>query len=236
MAVAGEARDGLEALAAIRDLRPDVVLLDVQMPGLDGFEVLRALPAGGAPPLVVVVTAYEQHALAAFEVEAVSYLLKPVGRDPLARALARCRELARSRAIEEEFERLRRVLERVRPAPAQLVARTAHGFRLVPVEEVLYAEVESGLVHLHTPRESLPTDRTLDELARELPQPPFFLARRGVLVNLERVREIESYHRGTYVLILDTAARIEIVVSERRSKRLREWLQDQRGDRLAPDG
>ena len=223
--ILAEAKDGLEALTVIQELSPDVVFLDVQMPGLDGFEVLRALPAGGPMPWIVFATAFEEHALAAFDAEAVSYLLKPIDREQLQKALARCRELVRSRSIDEELARIRRLLAKDRGDIRQIVARTQKGFKFVPVGDIVFFDVEDGLVRAHTRERTYGTDRSIREFESHLPQPPFFLARRGVIVNLDRSREIEPYFKGTYVIIADDATRTEIIVSERQSKKLRQWLQ-----------
>jgi two-component system, LytTR family, response regulator len=223
--VVGEAHDGLQAVAEVERLRPDLLLLDVQMPGLTGFEVLRSLPAGASPPLVVFVTAYDEYAFAAFEANAVGYLVKPVNRERLVAVVERARRLSEAgTAAGEELTRARRAADAVAPTLRQVVARKRDRFVLIPIERILLAWVEDGLVKVRTDEAQYRTDYQLADLAARLPGPPFFRAHRTAVVNMDRVREIVPYFNSTYLLVLGDGERTEIQTSERQSKRLRDML------------
>ncbi|MEM7206088.1 MAG: LytTR family DNA-binding domain-containing protein [Planctomycetota bacterium] len=213
------------ALKAIEALRPDLVFLDVQMPGMDGLAVVEALRGRPQPPLIVFATAYEEHARAAFDAHAVSYLLKPIDRERLATAVARCRQLAQSHCVESELTRIADALQRRDTvAGERLVVRTRGGLKMLRPEDIVCASAEGSLVHVHTAVEVLRADQPVRELEAVLPDPPFFRARRGALVNLDRVQEIQHGFRGCFVLVLGDAGATEIAPSERQSKVLRERL------------
>lgn len=220
----GEASDGLEAVSEIERLRPEVVFLDVQMPGLTGLEVLGALPAGTPSPLVIFVTAYDEYALAAFEANAVGYLVKPVKRERLAVAIERARRLASGPEVEEEVERARRAAGAAAPVLRHVVCRRRDRFVLVPVEQILQVYVDDAIVRVQTDDATLRTDCSLNDLASRLPDPPFFRAHRSAIVNMERVREIAPFFNSTFLLVLDDAGKSEIQTSERQAKKLREML------------
>jgi DNA-binding LytR/AlgR family response regulator len=224
--IIGEAGDGLEAVAKIESLRPDLIFLDVQMPGLNGFEVLRALPAKAPLPLVIFATAYDEYALAAFEANAVGYLLKPINRERLNQAVERAHRLFLSESqAADERERIRQVVNAAAPPFEQIVARKRDRFVLVPLEEVFFFCVEDGLVKAKTETGLYRTDYQITELEARLPDPPFFVARRSVIVNLRKVKEIAPFFKSTYQLIMNDPEATEIQVSERQSKRLREMLE-----------
>ena len=222
--IVGEASDGLQALESIERWRPDLVFLDIQMPGLDGFEVLRSMPAGMPQPLVVFVTGFDQHALEAFEAHALAYLLKPVERERLAAVLERAAKIC-------EYERLRREEERsvaevVRtnvPALTQIVGRKRDRFILLAPGDVLFFSAEGGVIKAKTASESYSVNYQLSELETALAD-AFFRARRSVLVNLKRVKEIRPYFKSSFLLIMNDAVGTEIQVSERQAKLLRQRI------------
>jgi DNA-binding LytR/AlgR family response regulator len=221
--IIGEARDGLQAAEQVATLRPDVVFLDIEMPGLNGLEVLRSLPAEVPLPLVIFVTGYDQHALAAFEANALAYLLKPVDPEQLARALARAAKL--HTAADAKAQENDRVLRLARATPVtfrQIVCRKHDRLLLIPPEQILWFEVEDGIVKAKTGAETYWVNHQLNELETGLPPEQFFRARREVLVNLGRIREIRPYFKSGLLLIMADAAATEIVVSERRVPPLRE--------------
>jgi two-component system LytT family response regulator len=225
IAMAGEAANGLEALEQIRGLRPDLVFLDIEIPGLNGFEVLRALPSDLAMPLVVFVTAYDQHALAAFEANALAYLLKPVSPDRLARVVERAGRLyehAPERVVEQQ--QVQRLLETAPRALQQIVARKQNRFVLLRPDEVVFFHVDSGIVKARTTSETYWVNHQLTELEEGLPEGVFFRARREVLVNLGQVKEIRPYFKSSFLLTMADAAHTEISVSERQAKLLRQRL------------
>jgi two-component system response regulator LytT len=223
--VIGEARDGIEAVTLIRDMSPDLVLLDVQMPGLDGFEVLRSLPAGAPWPLVIFATAFNQYALDAFEANAVGYLLKPVNRDKLRVAIERaCRLIRNPQRTAEEQTRLRKVTAENTAELRHVVAQSRGRYVLISLDEVLFFRVEDGITKVKTDAAVYRADYSMTDLETRLPDPPFFRAHRSTIVNLHKVKEIAPMFKGAYVLVMKDREASEIQVSERHSKYVRELL------------
>ena len=220
--VVGEAQDGLEALEKIEQLMPDLLFLDIEMPGLKGFEVLRLIPSGIQAPLVIFTTGYDQYALAAFEANALAYLLKPIEPERLAIALSRAHKLC-SVPAERESER-EKILRATNEAPRTLrhVVCRRHGRTLlVPSEEVLWFQVQDGIVRANTATESFWVNYQLAELEDGLPSELFFRARREVLVNVTRIKEIKPYFKSSFLLVMSDAASTEIAVSERQARPFR---------------
>jgi DNA-binding LytR/AlgR family response regulator len=211
--IAGEARDGLEALRKIEDLEPDLLFLDIELPGLTGFELLHSIRAGVPLPLVIFVTGYDQHALAAFEANALAYLLKPVEPERLAHAVDRARRLDR--------EHIFRVAREAPKALRQIVCRKRDRAVLLPPDQVLWFQVEDGIVKAHTGAGVFWVNYQLGELEAGLPADVFFRARREVLVNLNRIREIKPYFKSGFLLVMGDEAATEIAVSERQARPLR---------------
>ena len=222
--IAGEARDGLEALRKIEDLRPDLLFLDIELPGLAGFEVLHSLPRDVAPPLVIFVTGYDQHALAAFEANALAYLLKPVEPERLAQAVERARKLAGGGERAREGERVRKIADESTRVLRQVVCRKRDRLLLIPPEQILWFQVENGIVKAHTADEMFWVNAQLSELEAKLPAEVFFRARREVLVNVERIKEIRPYFKSGFLLLMGDANSTEIVVSERQARLFRQRI------------
>ena len=221
--IAGEARDGVEAVENIEELRPDLVFLDIELPGLTGFEVLRSLPAGCPMPLVIFVTGYDQHALAAFEADALAYLLKPVEAERLAQAIERARKLA-GPGGDRERERIAEVARRAPSPLRQIVCRKHDRVVLLPPDQVFWFQVEDGIVKAHTAAGTFWVNYQLGELESGLPSDLFFRARREVLVNITKIREIRPYFKSGFLLIMPDAAGTEIVVSERQARGFRQRI------------
>jgi two-component system LytT family response regulator len=220
--VVGEARDGLEAVEKLEALQPDLLFLDIQMPGLTGFEVLQAIPAAAAMPLVIFVTGYDQHALAAFDANALAYLLKPVEADRLAQALERARKLSGTAGeAAREREHMLRVARETPKVLHQIVCRKRDRLLLTPPDQICWFQVEDGVVKAHTAVDTFTVNYQLGELEAGLPGDVFFRARREVLVNLTRIREIRPYFKSGFLLVMPDAAATEIVVSERQARSLR---------------
>jgi two-component system LytT family response regulator len=246
----GEAADGLEALRAIGEGGVDLALLDVQMPGLTGFEVLERLPPD-ARPAVVFVTAYDQYALRAFEVAAVDYLVKPVEPERLAAALARVeRQAARGgdgrRAGEDRLAELLEYLDREhvaeRPPPERPAAARADYLRqlsipgrdrllVVPVDDLLAAEVQEGITRLYTlgaaegGRAGVHRHLVgypLETLEARLDPEAFVRVHRAALVQVRHIREMIPWFSGRYKLVLSGGH--EVIASRTRSRELRDRL------------
>jgi DNA-binding LytR/AlgR family response regulator len=220
--VVGEARDGIEAVEKVEELQPDLLFLDIQMPGLTGFVVLQSIPPSVVMPLVIFATGYDQHAMAAFDANALAYLLKPVESERLAQALERARKLSRSTAAaDRERDHTLRVAREAPKVLHQIVCRKRDRLVLTPPEKVCWFQVEDGVVKAHTATETFTVNYQLGELEAGLPADAFFRARREVLVNLSRIREIRPYFKSGFLLIMPDAAATEIAVSERQARSLR---------------
>ena len=223
--VVGEARDGLEAVEKVEELQPDLLFLDIQMPGLTGFEVLQSIPPAVPMPLVIFVTGYDRHALAAFDANALAYLLKPVEPERLAQAVERARKL--SGATGEADRERAHILQVARESPKvlqQIVCRKRDRVVLTPPDQICWFHVQDGVVKAHTANETFTVNYQLGELEAGLPADVFFRARREVLVNLTRIREIRPYFKSGFLLVMPDAAATEIVVSERQARSLRQRI------------
>jgi DNA-binding LytR/AlgR family response regulator len=221
----GEACDGIEAVEKIEELQPDLLFLDIQMPGLTGFEVLEALPETVIMPLVIFVTGYDRHALAAFEANALAYLLKPVEAARLDQAVERARKLGRtSGEAENERKQILRVARESPKVLQQIVCRKRDRLVLTPPEQICWFQVEDGVVKAHTATDAFTVNYQLGELEAGLPAEVFFRARREVLVNLTRIREIRPYFKSGFLLVMPDTAATEIVVSERQARSLRKRI------------
>lgn len=208
--VAAECRNGFEAVKAITDTPPDVVLLDVQMPKLDGFEVLELI--GRSVP-VVFVTAYDEFALRAFEVHAVDYLLKPVSDERLAEALERVRErLTRARGRAEGPEPA--VLAAAARAPGQplerVVIRDGAQVHVVPVDRIDYVEAQDDYVAFHTGGQTLLKEQTLADLESRLDPGRFVRIHRSYLLNIDRLARVELYAKDSRIAILTDGTRLPV--------------------------
>jgi two-component system LytT family response regulator len=221
--VAGEARDGLEAVEKIEELKPDLLFLDIELPGLTGFEVLQSIPAGTAMPLVIFATGYDQHALSAFEANALAYLLKPVEPERLAQAVERARKLsAATRDGERERKHILQVARETPKILRQIVCRKHDRLVLMAPEQIFWFQVEDGIVKAHTGADTFGVSYQLGELEASLPAEIFFRARREVLVNLNRTKEIRPYFKSGFLLIMADNAATEIVISERQARSFRQ--------------
>jgi two-component system LytT family response regulator len=219
--VIGEAKDGLEAVVKIEELRPDLLFLDIEMPGLTGFGVLRSVQRTVTLPLVIFVTGYDQHALKAFEANALAYLLKPVAAERLAQAVDRAFKLVDK---DRERERLMRVAQESPKPLRQVVCRKRDRLLLMPPAEIFWFQVEDGIVKAHTATETFWVNYQLGELESSLPEELFFRARRESLVNLTKIKEIRPYFKSAFLLVMSDAAFTEIVVSERQARSFRQRM------------
>jgi two-component system LytT family response regulator len=215
--VVGECADGFAAVKAIAELAPDLVLLDIQMPKLSGFEVLELLDD---PPAVVFTTAYEEHALKAFEVHAVDYLLKPFPPERLAEALGRAaaRRAGGERAPAAALART----ARGRPFADRILVREGSRIRVIPVERLDYAEAQDDYVLLKAEGTRSKKQQTLAELEAELDPSRFVRIHRSFLLNLDRLTRLELYAKDSRVAILADGTRLP--VSRAGYARLKELL------------
>lgn len=229
--IVAQAGDGIEALRAIEDHMPDVVMLDVQMPGLTGFEVARRLLQAGFESHVVFVTAYDRHAIEAFDVNAVDYLLKPVESGRLSTALERVRRrLQAGRAAvhprADELDKLLHALsERRQDRREQLALKVGDRFMLIQADELVHASVEDDVITVVTNSLSGTSNyRTLDELQNRLDPAVFWRVHRSHLVNINKIKEIVPWFSRNFLLRMRDAKATEIPVSRSQTRRLREYL------------
>lgn len=217
--IVGEAEDGIAALERIQELAPDVVFLDVQMPGCTGLEVAASL--GRPRPAIIFCTAFDEHAVDAFELQAVDYLLKPVTRARLDAALAR---VARPIPPAADPAATDGSAEPVPPGgpPARFLARRGARYLVVPVSEVVAFSFDDGQTRLHTATEQLLMQPTLAQLLRRLEPTRFFQISRTVVVHLDAVREAKPHTDGTGVLVLSNGTTVD--VSRRRWRPLLDQL------------
>ena len=228
--VVSQAADGVEALKLIDQHTPDLVLLDVQMPGLSGFEVARRLLHAGAESHLVFVTAYDRHAIEAFDVNAVDYLLKPVEAGRLETAIERVRRRIQSdkavtRPASTEMDRLLQMLGDRTGLREQLAVKVVDRFLLIHTDEVVHASVEDDVITVVTNSLSGTSNyRTLDELQARLDPGVFWRVHRSHLVNINKIREIVPWFSRNYILKMKDAKGTEIPVSRSQTRRLREYL------------
>ena len=232
--VIGQAGNGVEALTTIDTLRPDVVFLDVQMPGLTGFEVARRMLDGRTGPHIIFVTAYDQHAIEAFEVNAVDYLLKPVDPARLEMAVGRARRRVSSdrtpdrgadNAIRDRLEKIVELVAERRHRIERLAIKAGERFLLVQAEEIIYASLADDTVTVVTSRHAGSSSyRTLDELQARLDPGVFWRVHRSHLVNINKIKEIVPWFSRNYILRMKDEKSTEIPVSRTQTRRLREYL------------
>jgi two-component system, LytTR family, response regulator LytT len=227
--VVAQAGNGVEALTAIERNDPDLVFLDVQMPGLTGIEVARRLLEDEQAPAVVFVTAFDQHAIEAFEVNAVDYLLKPVDAGRLEQAVFRARKrLTSDRTglpLNDQLERFVKMMTGRQARRDQVAVKVGERFLLVQAEEIIYASLADESINIVTGQVSGTSNyRTLDDLQARLDPEVFWRVHRSHLVNINKIKEIVPWFSRNYILRMKDAKATEIPVSRSQTKRLREYL------------
>jgi len=226
--VVGECHDGPSTIDAIRRSKPDLVFLDVQMPGANGFEVVSALGEEELP-LFVFVTAFDQYALKAFDVHALDYLLKPFDRDRFLQALARARQQLERPSNSDLRSRLLALVRDLEPAPQRLerfVIKSGGRVFFVRADEIDWIEAAGNYVKLHVGTETHLLRETMNAVETQLPRETFYRIHRCHIVNIERVKELQPWFNGEYVVFLRTGARLTL------SRGYREKLQDRIGRTL----
>jgi two-component system LytT family response regulator len=204
--ILAECRNGFEAVKAVADLKPDLVFLDIQMPKLDGFEVLELI---GREVAVIFVTAFDEHAIKAFEVNAVDYLLKPVSAERFTAALDR----ARLRVLTSRPTPVAEVLAAAHPqdrARERILVRQGPKVHVIPVEKLDYAEAQDDYVCLHTEGKALLKQQTLGELELSLDSARFVRVHRSFLLNVERLAKIESDSKEARTAVLLDGTRLPV--------------------------
>jgi len=226
--VVAQGKNGLEAVSLIKEHNPDLVFLDVQMPGLDGFGVIKKLLDKKVPlPKIVFATAFDQYAVKAFEVNAVDYLLKPFDKKRVAQSVQRARTKQESGILPaEKIDNLVRMLEMQKPQLSKILLKSVGRMLLVDQREICYASIEDGVITVVTAGlsgiEGHSNCRTLEELLDSLDPNLFWRAHRSFLVNINRIREVVPWFKSSYQLRMDDKKQTEVPVSRAQTKRLRE--------------
>jgi two-component system LytT family response regulator len=214
--VIGECQNGSEALDFLNRVRPDILFLDVQMPELDGFEVIRALTP--LRPLIIFTSAHEDYALRAFEVQAFDYLLKPFdGRrflDTLQRAKKQLRQ-ERAGESDSRLVELMKNLARPKPSPDRIAVRNNGRVVFVKLEEIDWIEASDNYVCLHCARETHVVRETMSELESRLNPAHFLRVHRSAIVNLDRIKELQPWFRGDYRVILRDGTELTLTRNHR---------------------
>jgi two-component system LytT family response regulator/two-component system response regulator LytT len=237
--VVGQAGNGLEALTAIDRLQPDVVFLDIQMPGFNGFEVARRMVRNHTAVQIIFVTAFDQHAIEAFEVNAVDYLMKPVDQARLEVSVDRARRrMATARPIESgnggngganvnhaDLEKIIQLVTERQSRRERLAIKVGERFLLVQSEEIIYASLaDEGITVVTGQHTGTSNYRTLDELHERLDPTVFWRVHRSHLVNINKIKEIVPWFSRNYILRMKDEKATEIPVSRTQTRRLREYL------------
>ncbi len=218
--IAGECANGFEALKAIQELKPDLVFLDIQMPKLDGFELLEVLDQ---KPEIIFTTAFDQYAIKAFEMNAVDYLLKPFSKDRLRQAVEKARvrigtpapgmESPGTPSLLKHLENEKQVLERV-------ITRLGSKITVIPVEKIRYIEASDDYVMIHSDAGSHLKEKTMKYFEEHLPPAQFIRIHRGYIVNISEIKSLELYSKDSYIAILKNGDKLN--VSAEGYRRLRE--------------
>ena len=225
VSVVAQGRNGLEAINLIKEHSPDLVFLDVQMPGLDGFSVIKKLlDSKISLPQIVFATAFDQYAVKAFEVNAVDYLLKPFDKKRVNQAVERARKkLQGTSPSTDKLDSLVKMLEAQRPQNSKVLLRSAGRLFLVDQKDVCFASIEDGVITVvSSSLEGQSNCRTLEELLASLDADMFWRAHRSFVVNINRIKEVVPWFKSSYQLRMDDRKQTEIPVSRAQTKRLRE--------------
>ena len=224
----GQGKNGLEAVNLIKEHNPDLVFLDVQMPGLDGFGVLQKLVERKLKvPHVVFATAFDHYAVQAFDVNAVDYVLKPFDKARLSKAIQKAKkEIEAHTSTTERLEQLVSQLSAPKPAsnqPSKILIRSQQRMLLVDAEDLIFASIEGGLISVTAKDlEGSSNYRTLEELHATLDPDSFWRPHRSFLVNIHHIREVVPWFKSSFMLKMDDKKSSEIPVSRQQTKRLRE--------------
>lgn len=223
----GECSDGKEAIATIRDAKPDLVFLDIQMPEKNGFDVIKALDETVAP-VVIFVTAYDQYALQAFDVHALDYLLKPFTRERMQRAIARAREHIEGKKRGDLDERLLSLISDLRSEKKyleRLVVKSIGRVFFLKVDEIDWIEAAGNYVKLHVGREGHMIRETMNGIEGKLDPDKFLRIHRSTVVNIDRIKELHPLFSGDYAVILRNGT--ELALSRNYRERFLELFENQ---------
>jgi two-component system LytT family response regulator/two-component system response regulator LytT len=227
-----QGKNGLEAVALVKEHDPDLLFLDVQMPGLDGFGVIKKLVERKLRmPQIVFATAYDHYALQAFEVSAVDYVLKPFDKTRLAKAIERAKKMVDAHASPvQRLETLVSQLGAEAPGrraaqPVKLLVKSQSRMILIDADDMIYASIQDGAITIYSrDTEGVSNYRTVDELAEMLDPGVFWRPHRSYLININHIKEVVPWFKSSYMLKMNDKRASEIPVSRAQTKRLRELL------------
>ncbi len=230
--VIAQGKNGLEAVALVKEHSPDLVFLDVQMPGLDGFGVIKKLVERKLRlPQIVFATAYDHYALQAFEVSAVDYVLKPFDKTRVAKAVERAKKMVDAHTSPvQRLETLVSQLGAETPGrrtaqPVKLLVKSQSRMILIDADDMIYASIQDGAITIYSrDAEGVSNYRTVDELAEMLDPAVFWRPHRSYLININHIKEVVPWFKSSYMLKMDDKRASEIPVSRAQTKRLRELL------------
>ncbi len=226
--VVGQGKNGVEAVSMVRELNPHLVFLDVQMPGIDGFGVIkRLLEKKTRLPFFVFATAYDQYAVQAFEVNAIDYLLKPVSKPRLEKAILKVRRMIET--PDTTSQKLDRLVQMVEQRPVhqkgKLVVKSGNRLFLVDSDDIIYASIEDGVISIVTRElEGQSNFRTVEELQANLDPKVFWRVHRSYLINVNHIKEVVPWFKSSYQLKMEDRKQTEIPVSRAQTRKLRELL------------
>jgi len=223
--IIGHGKNGVEAVSLIKETAPDLVFLDVQMPGLDGFGVIKKLLEKKIPvPNIVFCTAFDQYAVKAFEVSALDYILKPYDKKRIVQAIEKARRAQESDvAPNEKLDTLVKLLEQQKPQTTKVLLKANSRLFLVDQKEICFASIEDGVITVVAQNmEGHSNCRTLEELLSSLDGNLFWRAHRSYLVNINRIKEVVPWFKSSYQIRMDDKKQTEIPVSRAQTRRLRD--------------
>ena len=223
--VVAQGKNGLEAVNLIKEFEPDIVFLDVQMPGLDGFGVIKKLLEKKLTlPQIVFATAFDQYAVKAFEVNAVDYVLKPFDKKRVHQAVDKAKKnLQPPESQNDRLDALVKMLESQKTQMGKILLKANGRLFLVDQKDICYAAIEDGVITVVSANmEGQSNCRTLEELLTSLDPSLFWRAHRSFLVNINRIKEVVPWFKSSYQIRMDDRKQTEIPVSRAQTKRLRE--------------
>jgi two-component system, LytTR family, response regulator len=211
ISVIGQCGDGEAAVHAIRQMEPDIVFLDVQMPEMNGFQVVEAIGVEQMP-VTIFVTAFDRYAIQAFDANAADYLLKPFAPDRLSRALARARDRYQGRQGTESAERLFSLLQSRFPTDytQRLTVTSAGRIIFVSVADIDWIEAEGNYARLHVGRRTFDVRETLQSLMEKLDPREFIRIHRSTIVNMRRIREVQPWFQGSHIVLLQSGEELRM--------------------------
>lgn len=201
-----ECNDGFEGVKAIREHQPDLIILDIQMPKINGFEMLELLDH---PPAVIFATAFDEYAMKAFEANAIDYLLKPFSRERFDKAIQKWKQSE----PEEQKKETRQLLDTAAVSPAQkdrVVVRNGPHIKVIPVSDILYLEAADDFVKIHTREGYFLKNRTMSHFENQLPDDSFVRSHRSYMVNIRQITRIDNHEKDNYVAVLRNGARVPV--------------------------